>query len=50
VPAREKKLNSDSKFGARVWNEIPASLRELPKNQFKATFVNFIPLLKKYKC
>ena len=28
---------SFSRFGAKLWNEIPRSIRHLPKNKFKKT-------------
>ena len=30
-----QKKNAFSRMGAKLWNEIPSSLRELPKNSFK---------------
>ena len=31
----EKQNNAFSRIGAKLWNEIPCSLRELPKASFK---------------
>ena len=28
---------SFSRFGAKLWNEIPCNIRQLPKNKFKTT-------------
>ena len=28
---------SFSRFGAKLWNEIPCNIRQLPKNKFKKT-------------
>ena len=28
-------INENSRFGVKLWNEIPCSLRNLPKKEFK---------------
>ena len=33
---------SFSRFGAKLWNEIPCNIRQLPKNKFKATVRNLL--------
>ena len=36
----EIKKNAFSRMGAKLWNEIPSSLRELPKKSFKLRIKN----------
>ena len=33
---------SFSRFGAKLWNEIPCNIRQLPKNKFKTTVCKLI--------
>ena len=38
---RELYKLSFSRFGAKLWNEIPCHIRHLPKNKFKKHFANY---------
>ena len=33
---------SFSRFGAKLWNELPCNIRQLPKNTFKKTLRKFL--------
>ena len=60
----EIQKNAFSRMGAKLWNEIPSSLRELPKNSFKLrikdkllsvlededSFIDICKIISKLKC